>query len=97
MDPVYFLDRASISEIEEFLEGASVRERNSWEQTRLLSFIIARIGGCEADTPEEFLPMAWDDELPDEGCEAIDQNEINRLRKQAKQLEKDLKDGRYTL
>ncbi|WP_303141199.1 hypothetical protein [uncultured Parabacteroides sp.] len=91
------MDKASIGEIEDFLEGASTRERSSWEQTRLLSFIIARIGGGDADTIEEFMPLSWDEDLTDDGCEEIDQSEVNRLRAQAKQLENDLKDGRYTL
>lgn len=95
MNPVYFLDKASIGEIEDYLDGAVLRARESWEQTRILSYIVARIGGCEADTAEEFLPLPWDEENTETESEGIDPEELRKLREEAKQIEKQLKDGRY--
>ncbi|WP_455639773.1 hypothetical protein [Parabacteroides sp.] len=97
MDPVYFLDKASISEIGDYLEGAAERERESWEQTRILSYIVARVGGCEAETAEEFLPLPWDEEDEDTGTAEVDPDELKKLREEAILIEKELKDGRYTM
>lgn len=96
MSPVYFLDKASIEEIEDYLEGVEGRFRDSWEQTRILAYIVARVGGCDAETAEEFLPLPWDEEdtaLEDMG---VDRLELEKLREEAKQIEKSLKDGGYT-
>ena len=98
MDPVYFLDQATITEIGDYMEGTAERSRDSWEQTRLLSYIVARTAGCEAETPEEFMPLPWEEE-----CENIEENtevdpdELRELREQAKLIERELKDGRYTV
>lgn len=92
MNPVYFLDSISINEVNDFLEGAIMRERESWEQTRLLSFIISKVGGCDAETVEEFIPFSWDDKK-DEDCGSIDLAELRELREKAKKIERDLKHG----
>lgn len=97
MNPVYFLDKASIEEIEDYLEGVAHRPRNSWEQTRILAYIVARIGGCNADTAEEFLPLPWDEEDTEAEDMGVDRMELERLRENAKRIEKSLKDGRYTM
>ena len=98
MDPVYFLDQATIIEIGDYMEGAAERLQDSWEQTRLLSFIVARVGGCDADTAEEFLPLPWDKEDGNiEGSTEVDLDELRKLRKQAKLIEKELKDRRYIM
>ena len=97
MDPVYFLDQATILEIGDYMEGAAERLQDSWEQTRLLSFIVARVGGCDTDTAEEFLPLPWDKENENiEESTEVDPDELRELREQAKLIEKELKDGRYT-
>lgn len=98
MDPVYFLDKATYAEIGDYLEGVAERSRESWEQTRLLSFIVARVGGCDADSVEEFLPLPWDKEDEDiEKSIEVDPYELRKLREKAKQIERELKDGRYTM
>lgn len=96
MDPVYFLDKATFPEISDFLEGAADRERESWEQTRLLSFIVGRVGGCEAESAEEFLPLPWDEE-DDVTCSEVNHDELKKLRESVKSIEEGLKDGRYTM
>lgn len=96
MDPVYFLDQATITEIGDYMEGAAERLQDSWEQTRFLSFIAARVGGCDADTAEEFLPLPWDD-CGEAVSSDVDPVELQKLREKAKQIERELKDGRYTM
>lgn len=92
MSPDYFLDRAEMDEIADFLEGASLRSRDAWEQVRLQSFVTARAFGCEAETAEEFMEFPWDAQ-GDEEQEEVDSEALDRLRRQAKEIEKDLKNG----
>ena len=94
MDPVYFLDRVSLYD---YLEGAAMRERDAWERTRISSYIVARTAGCDAETAEEFMPLPWDDSGDIEENIEVDLNELRKLRESAKLIEKELKDGRYTM
>ncbi|MCD8135709.1 MAG: hypothetical protein LUH01_07080 [Parabacteroides gordonii] len=98
MDPVYFLDRVSQEEVYDYLEGAAMRERDAWERTRISSYIVARTAGCDAETAEEFLPLPWDEsqDIIEESTE-VDLDELRKLRESAKLIERELKDGRYTL
>lgn len=87
MDPIFFLDHASIDEIETFLEGAELRDKDSWNRMRTLAFIVGKIGGAEEDTPEEFLPMTWDKKNETEEDEENNEEHLKELRKRAKEME----------
>jgi hypothetical protein len=87
MDPIFFLDHASIDEIETFLEGAELRDKDSWNRMRTLAFIVGKIGGAEEDTPEEFLPMTWDKKNEIEEDEENNEEHLKELRKRAKEME----------
>ena len=78
MNPQYFLDKASAGEIEDFLSGASERERENWERTRLLSFIVSKIGGSDASDIKEFLPFSWDEDKTSED-DLVNERELNEL------------------
>ncbi|RHJ76220.1 hypothetical protein [Parabacteroides sp. AM08-6] len=93
MAPDYFLDCANIDEIADFLKGASIRSHDAWEQARFKSFIIARAFGCDAETVEEFMPFPWDDNKDVEVADPVNMEALSRLRKEAKEFEKDLKNG----
>ena len=74
-----------------------MRERDAWERTRISSYIVARTAGCDAETAEEFMPLPWDDSGDIEENIEVDLNELRKLRESAKLIEKELKDGRYTM
>jgi hypothetical protein len=86
MNPQYFMDTASFEEIEDFLMGASERYRMDWERTRLLSFVVSKIGGSEADDVKEFMPFEWDDENNNDAGSDIDEEKIKELRELAKKI-----------
>ena len=96
MDSVYFLDRVSLEEVCDYLEGAVMRERDAWERTRISSYIVARTAGCDAETAEEFMPLPWDEEDNTASVE-VDPDELQKLRESAKLIEKEMKDGRYIM
>lgn len=97
MDPVFFLDKVSIEEIYDYLEGAATREQDAWERTRITSYIIARVGGCEAETAQEFMPLPWDSDEDVKDRAEVDPDDLRALRESAKKIEKELKDGRHTM
>ena len=87
MDPIFFLDHASIDEVSTFIEGAELRDKDSWNRIRTLAFIVGKIGGVEEETPEEFMPMSWDETERTEEDEEKNEEHLKELRKRAKEME----------
>lgn len=60
---------------------------NSWEQTRQLAFISAKVmGGIKTDTPQKFMPFSWD--VSDNDNTAPTEEDKKRLIEKAKQWHK---------
>jgi len=80
--PEYFMDRMSIGEAREYMEGVMMRERGGWEQTRVLSEILIKVMTGE----DRHIPLPWDDEtnMDDETTE----EDLEELRKKAERMEK---------
>jgi len=76
------MDRMSIGEAREYMEGVMMRERGGWEQTRVLSEILIKVMTGE----DRHIPLPWDDEtnMDDETTE----EDLEELRKKAERMEK---------
>lgn len=87
--PDYFLDKMSIVEVESFIDGLNRRNREAWEQTRLLGYIIAQVNSTKTLKQTDILRFPWDeDEKKDTG---VTDEEMKRLRAKAKEYESQLK------
>lgn len=49
-------------EAEAILQQSVSLYREGWEQTRFISFVIAKTAGSKAETPKEFYPLPWEAE-----------------------------------
>ena len=91
VSPDYFLDKMSFSEVRYFLQGLSMRNRESWEQARILGYIIAQSNSTKELKQTDILRFPWDEEGEAQTnlvCEA----DMERLRQKAKAIESQLKD-----
>jgi hypothetical protein len=83
-NPEYFMDRMSISEAREYMEGVFMRERAGWEQTRMMSELLIKVM-----TGEDYhIPLPWD--VPwavDAAAEETTEEELEELRKKAERME----------
>ena len=61
MSPTHFLDEADSYEIAAFLEGASKRERDGWEQARFVMQAVLNSAGAKIKDTKEVLPFPWDE------------------------------------
>lgn len=88
VDPGYFLDIMSLSEVNLFLGGLSVRNRDAWEQTRMVCYIIAQANSSKTLKQSDILRFPWDDSSGSEiDSTSVSDEDMRRLRELAKQYE----------
>lgn len=86
--PDYFLDKMDFIEVESFLDGLNRRNRESWEQTRLLGYIIAQSNSTKTLKQTDILRFPWDEE--EKKDTSVTNEDMKRLRAKAKALESQL-------
>lgn len=86
VSPSYFLDRMTFGEVETFLMGFNRRNRDTWEQTRIIGYIIAQANSTKKLKQTDILRFPWDESKEDRDTHVSDE-EIARLRAKAKQIE----------
>lgn len=79
----------TLAEVESFLEGLNRRNRDAWEQTRLLGYIIAQSNSTKMLKQTDILRFPWDDEEEREDT-SVTEDEMKRLRDKAKAVESQL-------
>ncbi len=61
LSPEYVLDSMTFYEMHILIQKLYYKNLNSWEQTRQLAFISAKVmGGIKTDDPKKFMPFSWD-------------------------------------
>ena len=82
----------TVSEVRCFLEGLGRRNRESWEQTRIIAYVIAQ-ENCTKDLyPSDVLFFPCDDK-EEKRQTAVTDAEMERLREKAKLIEKEINHG----
>lgn len=79
----------TLAEVESFLEGLNRRNRDAWEQTRLLGYIIAQSNSTKTLKQTDILRFPWDDEEEKKETN-VTEDEMKRLRDKAKVVESQL-------
>lgn len=82
----------TLAEVRCFLEGLSRRHRESWEQTRIVAYVIAQANSTKDLEPSDVLCFPWD-EKEERGQTAVTDAEMDRLREKAKLIEKEINHG----
>lgn len=75
-------------EVESFIDGLNRRNREAWEQTRLLGFIIAQSNSTKTLKQTDILWFPWDEE--EKKDTSVTDDEMKRLRAKAKEYESQL-------
>ena len=61
------MDECTMWEVIDLIEGIKWMDRNTWEQTRLQSYLTVQVNSKNKLTPQDILKLPWD-----EGGEDID-------------------------
>ena len=87
IDPGYVLDRMEVYELKALMEYDDRRNRDSWEQTRLLAFVNARCAGAKVKDLKDLFELPWDKEIePELSKRPASPQEEARLRATARYL-----------
>lgn len=84
-DPEYFLDRMEPYEIQAALNGARLRDRDSWEQTRLIAYVLAQSNSTKPLKPEDILKFPWDNVKHDSET-SVSNDDVERLKRKAEEF-----------
>lgn len=85
LDPEYVLDKMQMYELQPLISNLYLRDKNSWEQARLVAYLIAQVNSTKSLKPTDILKFFWDEET-DSGNTSISDEDIERLKRKAKQF-----------
>lgn len=87
LSPAYVLDHMQLYEAKALLKYSDYSSRDSWEQSRLVAYLIAQTNSTKKMKPSDIIKFSWDNEY--NGGTSISNDEIERLRNKAKAYEQD--------
>ena len=87
MTPTYFLEEATMPEIEDAIEGLEYAQRDGWLQTRLL---ISTQCDMDGKNLTDIMEFPWETEEP-EMLKETTEKEFQELRRKAEALKQQIK------
>lgn len=91
----YFLDKMKPYELDIICDGLHLRYRDSWEQTRMVCYIVAQVNSKKHLKPSDLMTFPWEKGFNKQQKEAprIDNPtmEYEMLKQMAQQRESELK------
>lgn len=86
LSPEYFLDKMQFYEIPIMVRNMNLKHKDSWEQTRFISFITAQVNSSKKLKPSDLMVFSWDEEVEDKS-KSISNEDRERLKNKSKQYE----------
>lgn len=83
LDPEYVLDKMQMYELEPLISNLHKKDRNSWEQARMIAYVIAQCNSTKKLKPTDIMQFTWDNDTT--GETSISNEDIKRLKEKAKQ------------
>lgn len=81
----------TFGEVEAFLTGFNRRNREAWERTRVIGYIIAQANSTKKLEQTDILRFPWDNESETNKDTQVSDEEMLRLREKAKQVAQNFK------
>ena len=70
-------------ELEPLISNIHKRNKESWEQARLLAYITAQVNSTKKLKPSDIITFSWDEDTT--GDTSISNEDVQRLKNKAKQ------------
>lgn len=90
LNPKYVLDEMEQYEIAPLIQNLHKKNKESWEQTRMLGFIIAQTQSTKKIKPEDIIKFPWDGESH---ITSVSNEDKERLIQKANQIKQQLYGG----
>ena len=85
LSPDYVLDKMQMYEVQPLITSMHLKHRDSWEQSRMIAYIIAQVNSRKKLNPTDIIKFAWDNEEEMNKETSMSNEDIERLRKKAKE------------
>ena len=72
-------------EVQPLITSMHLKHRDSWEQSRMIAYIIAQVNSRKKLNPTDIIKFAWDNEEEMNKETSMSKEDIERLRKKAKE------------
>lgn len=72
-------------EVQPLITYMHLKYRDSWEQSRMIAYIIAQVNSRKKLNPTDIIKFAWDNEEEINKETSISNEDLERLRKKAKE------------
>ena len=72
-------------EVQPLITSMHLKHRDSWEQSRMRAYIIAQVNSRKKLNPTDIIKFAWDNEKEINKETIMSNEDIERLRKKAKE------------
>ena len=79
------MDQMEFYEIDVILETLHYRHRDSWEQTRMICYVLAQSNSTKTIKPTDIIRFPWDTEMFESGDTLVKAEDIERLKKKSEQ------------
>ena len=88
----YFLDNMKYYELDPLIHSVGISVKTSWEQARIISYIIAQVNSAKQLKPDSILSFPWD-EISDKekAITEMTKEQRDKILMEAKEREKLLK------
>ena len=70
-------------EVQPLITSMHLKHRDSWEQSRMIAYIIAQVNSRKKLNPTDIIKFAWDNEEEMNKETSMSNEDIERLRKKA--------------
>ena len=81
----YFMDECTMWEVIDLIEGIKWMDRNTWEQTRLQSYLTVQVNSKNKLTPSDLIHFPWDEGIDNTDHDTeISNEDIQRLKELGK-------------
>lgn len=90
----YFFDDCSFWELSDIVENLVYLDRNLWESQRLNAYITAQVNSTKKLQMKDICSFQWETKDEEKSDTSISDDEIKRLKENAKQWEKVISETR---
>lgn len=90
----YFLDKMKPYELSIICDSLHLRNKDSWEQARMIAYIMAQVNSTKRLKPTDIIKFGWENENQDETTtpnKPLTKEDVERIKAIALQREKELK------
>lgn len=86
ISPDYVLDKMQTYEISSLMEYGYYRNKDQWEQARLIAYVMAQVNSRKPIKPTDIIKFDWDGRQEKEDAQPITKEYIEMMQAKAQEM-----------